>query len=137
MAMTKQQIERLLANSNIAVVAVSAPNGAPHAVPTWYEYKDGEIVFHTDSSAFKYRCLKHDARVALCVDVRTPPYKAVILKGRVTMEERVDDERLERMAIAYLGEKAGRDYARPFKGEKVVVVRFRPERIVSWDYSEE
>jgi PPOX class probable F420-dependent enzyme len=137
MPMTKEKIDALLSRPNVAVVAVTAPDGAPHAVPTWYEYQGGEIVFHTAKSAFKYRCLAHDPRITLCVDTRKPPYKAVILKGRVRMEERMDFERTMRMAIAYLGEKEGRAYANSLKGEKVVVVSFRPNRVISWDYAQE
>jgi PPOX class probable F420-dependent enzyme len=137
MPMSKEKVDALLAQPNVAVVAVTAPDGAPHAVPTWYEYRNGEIIFHTAKSAFKYRCLAHDPRVTLCVDTKTPLYKCVILKGRARMEERVDDERLLRMAVAYLGEKDGRAYAKSLKGEKVVVVSLRPSRVISWDYAQE
>jgi nitroimidazol reductase NimA-like FMN-containing flavoprotein (pyridoxamine 5'-phosphate oxidase superfamily) len=84
MPMTKREIARLLSEPNIAVVAVTAPDGSPDAVPTWYEYRAGHVSFITDATAFKYKCLAHDPRVTLCVDVRKPPYKAVILKGRAT-----------------------------------------------------
>jgi PPOX class probable F420-dependent enzyme len=137
MPMTKREISRFLAEPNIAVVAVTAPDGAPHAVPTWFEYRRGEAFFITDSSAFKCKCLMRDPRVTLCIDTRKPPYKAVILKGRAEMEEKVADAMLERMAIAYMGKKAGRDYAAELKGEPVVVVRFKPERVISWDYGKE
>jgi PPOX class probable F420-dependent enzyme len=135
--MTKAQIEELLSQPNVAVVAVTAPDGAPHAVPTWYEYRNGEISFHTATNSFKYKCLRNDPRITLCVDTRTVPYKAAILKGRVRMEERTDDEGTLRMAIAYLGEKLGRAYAKSLQGQRVVIVRFRPERTISWDYSQE
>src|ERR1700688_1845824 len=128
MPMTKDKIDELLAQPNVAVLAVTAPDGAPHAVPTWYQYDQAEVVFHTARTAFKYRCLKRDPRLTFCVDTKVAPYKAVILKGRVTMEERVDSARTLRMAIAYLGEKLGRAYAKSLEGEKVVVVRFPPER---------
>ena len=137
MPMTKDKIDELLAQPNVAVLAVTAPDGAPHAVPTWYEYDQAEVVFHTARTAFKYRCLKRDPRLTFCVDTKVAPYKAVILKGRVTMEERVDSARTLRMAIAYLGEKLGTAYAKSLGVEKVVVVRFRPERVISWDYAEE
>jgi PPOX class probable F420-dependent enzyme len=137
MPMKKRDIEKLLREPNIAVVAVTAPDGAPHAVPTWYEYRSGEVTFHTGSNAYKYKCLAFDPRITLCIDTRKSPYKAVILKGRVAMEEKVDDARLVRMAVHYLGQKAGKAYARSLRGEKVVVVRFRPERTISWDYSQE
>lgn len=137
MPMTKREIAQFLAEPNIAVVAVTAPDGAPHAVPTWYEYRRGEVVFLTDLSAFKCKCLRLDPRVTLCIDSRKSPYKAVILKGRATLEEKVADALMERMSISYMGKKAGREYAQQFKGEPVVVVRFKPDHVVSWDYSKD
>jgi PPOX class probable F420-dependent enzyme len=137
--MTKREIAQLLSEPNIAVVAVTAPDGSPHAVPIWYEYRRGEISFLTDASSFKYKCLMRDPRVTLCVDVRKAPYKAVILKGRVAMEEKVKqkvaDGMFERMAIAHMGKRAGREYAGQFKGQPVAIVRFKPDRSISWDYS--
>lgn len=133
--MTKREIAQFLAQPNIAVVAVTAPDGAPHAVPTWYEYRRGEIVLLTDAAAFKCKCLRRDPRVTLCVDSRKSPYKAVILKGRAALEEKVADALMERMSIAYMGKKAGREYAQQFKGDPVVIVRFKPDHVVSWDYS--
>jgi PPOX class probable F420-dependent enzyme len=137
MPMTKREIAQFLAQPNIAVVAVTAPDGAPHAVPTWYEYRRGEIVFLTDATAFKCRCLRRDPRVTLCVDSRKSPYKAVILKGRAALEEKVADALMERISIAYMGKRAGREYAQQFKGDSVVIVRFKPDHIVSWDYSKD
>ena len=137
MPMTKREIAQFLAQPNIAVVAVTAPDGAPHAVPTWYEYRRGEIVFLTDPTAFKCKCLRRDPRVTLCVDSRKSPYKAVVLKGRAELEEKVADALMERMSIAYMGKKAGREYAQQFRGDPVVIVRFKPDHIVSWDYSKD
>jgi len=133
-SMTKEAIDELLRGANVAVVAVTGPDGAPHAVPTWYEYRNGEIVFATDQTAFKYKCLAKDSRVTFVVDTKTPPYKAVVLKGRATMEERVDDDRLRRMSIHYLGEKNGRRYAEQNRGPGTVWVHLKPSRVISWDY---
>ena len=137
MPMTKKEIDRFLSQPHVAVVAVTAPDGHPHAVPTWYEYRNGTVTFHTDKSAFKYTCLSHDPFVTLVVDTKQPPYKAVILKGRARMVEKIDDQRLQRMAAAYLGPKDGLAYARSLKGSKVVVVSLRAKRQISWDYSRE
>ncbi len=137
MPMSKPEIEKLLGEANIAVVATTAPDGSPHAVPTWYEYRNGEIMFHTAKTAFKYKCLAHDPRITLCVDTKEPPYKAVVLKGRASMEEKIDDEGIQRMAVHYLGAKLGEAYAKSSKGARVVVVRFKPERTTSWDYGKE
>jgi PPOX class probable F420-dependent enzyme len=137
MPMKKSAIEKLLREPNIAVVAVTAPDGAPHAVPTWYEYRAGEVVFHTAPSAFKYKCLARNPRVTLVVDTRKAPYKCVILKGRATMTQGKDDARLKRMAIAYLGKRNGQAYAKGLMGESVAIVRFKPSHVISWDYAQE
>ena len=78
-----------------------------------------------------------DPRVTLVVDTKKAPYKTVVLKGRATLEEKTDDKRTERMAIAYLGKKLGKAYAKSLNGNKVVVVTFKPERTISWDYGQE
>src|SRR5208337_3261633 len=103
MPMKKKDIEKLLKKPIVAVVAVTAPDGAPHAVPTWFEYAGGQIVFHTGAESFKYKCLVRDPRVTLVVDTKKAPYKTVVLKGRATLEEKIDDKRTERMAVEYLG----------------------------------
>ena len=137
MPMKKSAIEKLLRQPHIAVVAVTTPDGAPHAVPTWYEYNKGEVVFHTGPEAFKYKCLQANPLVTLVVDTKKAPYKCVILKGKVTMKEAPDDDRVKRMSIEYLGKKDGKAYAKSLKGEKLVIVRFKPDRVISWDYAEE
>jgi hypothetical protein len=78
-----------------------------------------------------------DPRVTLVVDTKKAPYKAVVLKGRATLEEKVDDKRTLRLAVEYLGKKLGKAYAKSLKGSKVVVVSFKPSRTISWDYSQE
>lgn len=137
MPMKKKDIEKLLKKPIVAVVAVTAPDGAPHAVPTWFEYSDGQVVFHTDPKSYKYKCLVRDPRITLVVDTKKAPYKTVVLKGRVTMEEKNDDKRMERMAVEYLGKKIGKAYAKSMRGGKVVVVSFKPSHTVSWDYGQE
>ncbi len=138
MPMKKKDIDALLAQPHIAVVAVTAPDGAPHAVPTWYEYKGGKVTFHTDQSAFKYKCLMHDPRVTFVVDTKKAPYKCVILKGKATIEIKKDEVRGLRMAIAYLGKKSGTAYYNSMmKGYEVAVVTLKPDRIIAWDYSNE
>jgi len=133
MPLSKGEVEAFLRRRNVAVVATVGPDGEPHAVPTWYEYDNGQIVLHMEPRSRKYRNLRHDDRVSICVDTKTVPYQAVIVYGRASLEVGTDDERSRRMAVAYLGEDLGARYADAFGGERVIA-RVRPERIVSWDY---
>ena len=134
MPLSKDEIEAFLRRPNVAVVATVGPDGEPHAVPTWYEYDDGQIVLHAGLRSRKYRNLRQNDRVSLCVDTKTAPYQAVVVYGRASLEVGADHERLRRMAVAYLGEAVGNRYAESFGGQPTVIVRIRPERIVSWDY---
>ena len=134
MPLSKDEIEAFLRRPNVAVVATVGPDGGPHAVPTWYEYDDGEIVLHAGLRSRKYRNLRHNDRVSICVDTKTAPYQAVVVYGRASLEVGADEVRLRRMAVAYLGEALGNAYADTFGGEPVAIVRVAPERIVSWDY---
>lgn len=135
MPMTQEEIDEFLRAPNIAVVATVDPDGQPHVVPTWYLHEDGEIVFHTGRRSRKYRNLRQNSRVTLCVDSKTAPYKAVVIYGRASMEVRTDADRTRRMAVAYLGESIGNRYADSLRGERLVVVRVRPQRAISWDYA--
>jgi PPOX class probable F420-dependent enzyme len=134
MPLSKEEIKAFLRQPNVAVVATVGRGGEPHAVPTWYEYDDGQIVLHMGLRSRKYRNLRHNDRVSICVDTKTAPYQAVIVYGRASLEVGTDDERSRRMAIAYLGERVGNAYADSVAGERLVIARVRPERIVSWDY---
>jgi PPOX class probable F420-dependent enzyme len=134
MPLSKDEVEAFLVRPNVAVVATVGPDGQPHAVPTWYEYDDGQIVLHMGLRSRKYRNLRHNDRLSMCVDTKAAPYQAVIVYGRASLEVGTDDERSRRMAIAYLGERVGNRYADAVRGERLVIARVRPERIVSWDY---
>lgn len=134
MTLTEQEIEEFLGQANVAIVATVGADGQPHAVPTWYEWADGEMVFHTGVRTRKYRNIRHNDRVSICVDSKTVPYKAVVVYGRATTEVGTDDERTRRLAIRYLGEALGTRYADSLRGTRLVIVRVRPDRIISWDY---
>lgn len=138
MPMSKEEIEAFLKEPNIAVVATVTPDGAPHAVPSWYEYDEGDIVLHMGPNARRYGNLKRNDRVTVCIDTRTPPYKAVIIEGRARMEEgRYEGDistRMRRMAIHYLGETAGNLYADSIEWQQTVIARVTPRRVTSWDY---
>jgi len=134
MPLSKDEIEAFLRRPNVAVVATVGPDGGPHAVPTWYEYDGGQIVLHMGLRSRKYRNLRHNDRVSICVDTKTAPYQAVVVYGRASLEVGADEVRLRRMAVAYLGDTVGNLYADTVSGEEIVIARVRPERIVSWDY---
>jgi PPOX class probable F420-dependent enzyme len=135
MPMTKREIDTLLKQPNVAVMAVTAADGSPHTVPVWYEWKGGAATLFMFRESFKLKCLQHDPRVTLVVDSKKTPYKCVILKGKAEIAFKKADPWVRRLSIAYYGKRAGIGYADSLKGTEFAFVTVKPERTISWDYA--
>ena len=135
MPMTTSQVDAFLKVPHVAVMALTGPDNKPHAVPVWYEWKDGAATLFMSPGSFKAKCLRHDAHMTLVVDTKKSPYKCVILKGKATLEIKMDEAWLRRVSIAYYGQREGVKYADSLKGMELMFVTLKPDRIISWDYA--
>jgi len=133
--LTQQELDSFLSEPHIAVVSTASPSGVPHAMPIWYMWRDGKVVFHTGPESKKMRNLRKNPRVSVVVDSKVAPYKVVVVEGTAT--ELPEDPALAReMAIHYLGEKLGARYSEQSSGGSTLVV-VEPKKIISWDYARE
>jgi len=66
MALSKQEVEKILEKEEIVFIATTMPNGAPHLVPIWYIYHQGKIYFETDKTTVKFNNIKHRNEIVLC-----------------------------------------------------------------------
>ena len=142
MPMTDEARDRFLAEPLIGVLGTVDASGQPHQAPIWYLWEDGAAYLVTGRSSRKWRNAAQNPRVSLCIDARTPPYRAVLVSGRAEEAAQSVDEMLLRLAMRYLGDEGGRNWfaasrAGGGSAETSLVVRIRPERIVSWDDSSE
>jgi PPOX class probable F420-dependent enzyme len=106
------ELDAFLARANPAVVATVRTNGAPHSVPTWYDWEEGRVLLNMDEGRARLRHLRRDQRVALTV-LDTDWYTHVSLLGRVV--EIYDDEDLadiDRLSVRYQGEPFGTRHRR-------------------------
>lgn len=131
--MTREEAEAFLADVHVGVFAIDHPGHGPLAVPIWYLFDNGEVSFYTDRNLLKARLIGPDSRATLVAQTETPPYKYVSVEGPVRVEPRGDFD--PRMAIRYLGERAGRAYAAQSSSENAVVITITPQRWRSVDYS--
>jgi len=132
MSLSQTEIDELLSEPHIAIVSTCGPTGKPHAMPIWYAWKDGKVLFHTGSDSKKMRNLRENDRVSVVVDTKTAPYKAVVIEGRA--REIPHDKGLAReVAIHYLGAKAGERYS-DASTEIGVLVEVTPTKVISWGY---
>ena len=101
-------VDEFLARPNPAVVATLRPDGAPHTVPTWYDWEDGRVLLNMDESRLRLGYMRRDPRVALTVLDAESWYRHISLLGRVVSIE--DDPELadiDRLALRYQGKPFG------------------------------
>lgn len=100
------EVDAFLAGPNPAVVATVRPDGAPHAVPTWYLWDGGRVLLNMAATRARLDNLRREPRIALTVLAEASWYVRVNLFGRVT--ELVDDPDLadiDRLSLHYGGER--------------------------------
>jgi PPOX class probable F420-dependent enzyme len=96
-----------------AIAAVTRPDGRPHASPVWI-YPDGdEIVMTMFHTSVKARALRHDPRMTLVVQDDDPPYRYVVIEGRITGFE-TDLETVKYWAGKLGGRYMGEDRVQEF-----------------------
>ncbi len=136
--MSKDQREQYLAGVHVGVIAVERPDRAPLAVPIWYGYEPGgEVVLWTERESIKHKLIAAAGRFAITVQDEQPPYKYVTAEGDVTGVEPAADEVVRALAVRYLGEEAGAAFAAQNNTPTSVLIRMRPARWLSTDYSAE
>lgn len=139
--MSRDEREAFLADLHVGVISIAEEGRGPLTVPIWYAYTPGgELHVITDRSSRKGRLLAAAGRYSLCAQTETPPYRYVSVEGPITSTEASDVERdLRPMARRYLGEQGGDAYVAATAEERTngesVVVRMRPERWLTVDYS--
>jgi PPOX class probable F420-dependent enzyme len=139
--MSRSEREAFLAGVHVGVISIAEPGRGPLAAPIWYGYEPGgELWVVTERGSRKGRLLREGARVSLCAQSEAPPYRYVSVEGPIVSIRPSDVERDERpLARRYLGPELGDRYIEANAGASAanVLVRVRPERWLSADYSKE
>ena len=133
--MTPAEREAFLADLHVGVVSVTAEGRAPLTMPIWYSYEPGGTVsFITGRTSRKAVLIEREQRLSLCAQTEEAPYRYVTVEGPVVAVE-------ERKAIVYryLGPEFGEAYLSATEADVAgsVMIRMRPERWLSVDYSKE
>ncbi|BBY50749.1 pyridoxamine 5'-phosphate oxidase [Mycolicibacterium arabiense] len=136
--MTNEEREAFLAELHVGVIAVEREDRAPLAVPIWYAYEPGgDVVLWTDAGSVKEKLIRAAGRFTITVQVEEPPYRYVTAEGPVTSIDPADEATGLAIAVRYLGEEDGRAFAEQSLNPDSVIIRMRPERWLSSDYSKE
>jgi PPOX class probable F420-dependent enzyme len=141
--MTQPEREAFLADVHVGIISITDEGRGPLTVPIWYAYDPGgEIRVMTGRESRKGRLLARAGRFSLCVQTERAPYKYVSVEGAIASMVAADIERdLRPLARRYLGQAGGDRYVEDTRNlpshADNVLVRMRPERWLSADYSKE
>ncbi|MDH3691050.1 MAG: pyridoxamine 5'-phosphate oxidase family protein [Gammaproteobacteria bacterium] len=98
-----KEIDELLKQTQICVLATTGPGDWPHAIPMWYRYDDGVITITTSSRSQKCKNVERTGKAMVVLDKREPPYHAVMIKGEAEVGPGFSREEEYEVALRYLG----------------------------------
>jgi hypothetical protein len=132
--MTPEQTRDFLSRGQrTGKVATTRADGRPHVAPIWFVLDGEDIVFMTGADTVKGKGLRRDPRVSLVVDDEKPPYGFVMIDGRVTVSEDLDEMLPLSIALAerYVPAERAREFGRrnAVKGE--LLIRLHPDKVVA------
>lgn len=102
------EVDAFLREPHPAVVATIRPDGSPHSVPTWYDWKDGLVLVNMDESRARLGHLRLDPRVSLTVLDKDDWYRHVTLRGKmIRIQDDPDLADIDRLSMRYRGQPHG------------------------------
>ncbi len=134
--MTKSERETFLSELHVGIFSIGREGRAPLTAPIWYSYQPGgNILVGMGKNSKKGKLIRKGASVSLCVQDEAPPYKYVSVEGTVVKIEPTNTDRDTRpMAIRYLGEAMGNQYADQSGDENSIQVEIQPRVWLTTDY---
>jgi len=138
--MSREQIDAFLEAPRHAVVAALRADGSAQLSPIWYVYEGGRLYFSMLIATARYRQLRRDPRIALCVDGGHPDARFVAIYGRAEIVEEESpwrDDLAWRIVRRYCADD---EEARSWRAEVAArgheaLVVVTPERILGRDYN--
>lgn len=135
--LTAGELDTFLKQAPIARLGSLNPDGTIHLAPVWFSYdENGHILVGTQDLTRKARNVKHNPKVSVLVDTQEPPYKGILIYGQAELD--YVDAATKRVAIfeKYLPAEQAREIVGNLASRYTqVIIRIRPDRIISFDYA--
>ncbi len=129
--MTPEQMAEFLERPLVAVMVTLRADGSPHAIPVWYEYRNGEFIVFSSDTFVRVKNLRRDNRAAITISTHEEPYMYVSAEGPVTITPEDVAETGLSISARYMGENA-QQFLDDVLNDHSVVLRLTPERILTW-----
>ena len=123
-----QRAREMFEGPNFATVATLQPDGRPQTSVVWVRADGDDVLFSTIKGRRKYENMVRDPRLSVLVLDAADPYSYTEIRGTAEITDDPDARLIEELSQKYTG--------RPFgdrSGEQRVIVRVRPDHVVSYD----
>ena len=134
--MSSDEVGAFLAAAPVARLATHNEDGTIHLAPAWFLYEEGQLLIGTQQITRKVRNVAAEPRVTVVVDNQEPPFKGVIIYGAAELDSQ--DAAAKRVPIfaKYMAAERAEQMAYGLAEQfEPVIIRIRPEQIVSYDYA--
>jgi nitroimidazol reductase NimA-like FMN-containing flavoprotein (pyridoxamine 5'-phosphate oxidase superfamily) len=133
---TPNELVAFLNEAPVARLCSMNPDGTIHIAAVYFKYDNGDLLIGTQEVTHKVRNIKHNPNVTVLIDNQAPPWKGVLIYGEAELDyEDVVAKRIsifERYMPAENARKLAADLANSYTP---VVIRVKPKRMTSYDYS--
>ena len=136
--LTDEEVRRFLAASKTIILTSNGPGGYPHPMPMWFVLgDDGTLSITTYRASQKVKNIQRDPRVCVLAESGTEysELKGVLLYGRAEIIDDLDTVIDTLIAASGQRNDEGIRATLTKNASKRVVIRLKPERVVSWDHS--
>ena len=122
----EDRVRRIREAPNLATVATVGTDGAPCVQPTWFDVEGETIRLNSvEGRAWPDRA-RRDGRVSLCVVNAEAPTEYVEIRGTIVEDPDGGDDHIDVLSRKYIGI----DYPNRFPGEKRLLFRVQPDKVV-------
>ena len=125
------RLEAFLKPSHIVIVATIGRNGTPHLTSNWYAYANETLMISTTKERVKYRNLRRDNRMTVCIYSEPQAQDYVTLWGRVSIRDDVSIWPDTRAIVErYVPAQGVEARLQQLRTQNRVMLDFKPERVL-------
>ena len=112
----------------LGILATVYPSGGPQAFPVWFDYDGDSFNIATDADAVKVRNIRTNSKVALCITDTSRQVRSLTVLGdaEVEMNNLAAQDLHKRLAVRYMGQDEGKEWAESMGGDEMAIVRIVP-----------
>ena len=136
--LSEEEVRSFVGSKKTIILTTNGPRGFPHTMPMWFvQEDDGTIRITTYRASQKVKNIQRDPRVSLLVEsgLDYAELKGVLMYGHAELID--DPEAVIETFIIASGQRDSEEIRASMKktATKRVVIRVKPERIVTWDHA--